>query len=458
MATNNATIMHRIFLDASNDYQQRVPDITTQGVAKTAQFLTDPLNRQYWNEFSNQLFNRVGYTYVRGQVYENTLKELVGPRLQYGTTVQEIVTGWVKAHSYTDDAETLLKVHRPKVEAWYHTKNREDKYPISYNEMELRQAFVEPYGLNRFISNVLRAPINSDEYDTYRLMLELIGIHDDNVPFYRHQTSGIPTTKEEADQWLVALRAYASRMKIPSMIYTRQEIVPVFAQPQDLVLITLPEVKAALDVIGLAAAFQMDKANYHYRVIEVDEFPIKNAYALLISKDAFVVQDTLYQPTTFYNPETLTNTHWLHHHSVNSMSVVPPAILFTTETSTVIPVVKVEPDTLSVKAEDATVAPGGVTQLNVSTTGIIKSTPEGHEEGVEIPQGAVFELSAKDTDGEPVQLNSRTYVDPRNRLHVQKSKITDGTVITVTASSVYRNPSGDTQTLTDTCEVTVQSE
>ena len=54
-----------------------------------------------------------------------------------------------------------------------------------------------------------------------------------------------------------------------------------------------------------------------------------------------------------------------------------------------------------------------------------------------------------------VALNSRTYVDNYGILHVQKSGIETGDVITVTAKAVYVNPSGSTSAYTDTATVTI---
>jgi len=50
-------------------------------------------------------------------------------------------------------------------------------------------------------------------------------------------------------------------------------------------------------------------------------------------------------------------------------------------------------------------------------------------------------VTAATADGKPVQLNMRTRVDEFGILHVQKSGLSAGDVITVTATTAYLNPS-----------------
>ena len=64
MAADNATILAKVWLNGTNDFQQRIPDPTQHGVDATMQALFDPMNRQYYNQFIDSLVMRIGYTYV----------------------------------------------------------------------------------------------------------------------------------------------------------------------------------------------------------------------------------------------------------------------------------------------------------------------------------------------------------------------------------------------------------
>lgn len=144
MAVNNATILDKIRLQGTNDYQQRIPPTTQMGVANTVRHLFDPMNRQYMNDFVWNLVNRIGLTVMaQNEPFKNPLSVFKKENLYYGSTVQEIAVKWIKAHGYRDDAEDLLKLHRPEAAVWFYEQNRKDYYPISWNGDELRQAFTE---------------------------------------------------------------------------------------------------------------------------------------------------------------------------------------------------------------------------------------------------------------------------------------------------------------------------
>lgn len=453
---NNNTIMAKSWLAATNDFQQRIPNPTQAGVAATMDALYQPMNAQYFNQFMDILVNRIGFTYVRGQAYKNPLAVFKGQKLAFGSTIQEIAPKWIKAHSYNDENETLLKLHRPEAEAWYHSQNRRDQYPISVSTDELRTAFTDEYGLNNLVAQVMQAPINSDEYDEYVIMKELIGLYEEKWGFYKHHLSAAPTNDATGKELLAALQAYGGRLQFPSALYSGTDI-PVFAKPTELVLLVTPDTQASLNVNTLAALFNVDLAKVSYRTVLIDEFPIDGAVALLTTEDFFVCSDTLYNTTSFWNPETLATNYYLNHWGVYSVSPFVPAILFTTDEGTKVPTVTQAVSGLTVTAEEKTVEPGGSVRLDVKLDGTV--TPKSPDGLIVVaPDAATYTVKASRISGEstvPVELNSRTRVDNYGVLHVQKGGLKKGDVITVTATSTYRNPSGATTPYTATAEVTV---
>lgn len=453
---NNNTIMAKSWLAATNDFQQRIPNPTQAGVAATMDALYQPMNAQYFNQFMDILVNRIGFTYVRGQAYKNPLAVFKGQKLTFGSTIQEIAPKWIKAHSYNDENETLLKLHRPEAEAWYHSQNRRDQYPISVSTDELRTAFTDEYGLNNLVAQVMQAPINSDEYDEYAIMKELIGLYEEKWGFYKHHLSAAPTDDATGKELLTALQAYGGRLQFPSALYSGTDI-PVFAKPNELVLLVTPDTQAALNVNTLAALFNVDLAKVSYRTVLIDEFPIDGAVALLTTEDFFVCSDTLYNTTSFWNPETLATNYYLNHWGVYSVSPFVPAILFTTDEGTTVPVTTQKVTALTVTPEASTVEPGGSVRLDVKLNGSV--TPESPDGLIVVaPDAATYTVKASRTSGEdtvPVELNSRTRVDNYGVLHVQKGGLVKGDSIAVTATSTYRNPSGATAPYTAAATVTV---
>ena len=191
MAETNTTIADKVWLSATNDFQQRIPRPTQEGIQATVDALFDPMNRNYYNQFIDVLVMRIGETYVHQQSWRNPLAVFKKSRLMYGSTIQEIAPNWIRAHAYNVSDETLLKLNRPEAEVWYHSQNRQDRYDISISYDDLRTAFVDEYGLNNFIAKVMEVPLNSDEYDEYRIMLQLISEYENSFGFYKESISAI---------------------------------------------------------------------------------------------------------------------------------------------------------------------------------------------------------------------------------------------------------------------------
>lgn len=452
MAVNNSTILAKAWLAGTNDFQQRVPDPTIAGVKATMDALFQPMNAMLFNQFMDILINRIGFTYVRQQAYKNPLAVFKGTKLTYGSTIQEIAPKWIKAHSYDDQNETLLKLHRPEAQVWYHSQNRRDQYPISVNIDELRTAFTDETGLNKLVASIMTTPQNADEYDEYRIMLQLIAEYENRWGFYKHHLTSMPTDETSGKELLTALQTYGGKLQFPSSLYSGTEI-PVFAKPDELVLITTPEAQAGLNVNTLAGLFNVDLAQVKYRVVLVDEFPIKGAVALLTTEDFFVCSDTLYSTTSFWNPQTLTTNYYLNHWGVYSVSPFVPAILFTTEdASTTTPTITQTVSGITLEAEKETMKPGESQQLTVKLQGTINpETPDVYV----APDAATYTVVAKTSDDNPIALNSRTRVDNYGVLHVQKTGLKAGDVLTVEATSAYTNPSGATIGYTATKDITI---
>lgn len=460
MATTNQTIIESVYLAATNDYQQRVPDPTQSSIASTMEFLFDPMNQMYLNQFMDILVNRIAMTYVRSKRWDNPLAAFKGAKINYGSTIQEIAPKWIAAHSYDDMSETLLKLRRPEAAAWYHSQNRRDRYDITINEDELRTAFESEMGLNNLVASIMEVPMSSDNYDEYRIMVQLLAEYHHRWGFFKHHLDAVPTDVDSGKEFLTAMKTYVGKLKFPSSLYNSAAItdIPVFAKEKELILLVTPETDASVDVNTLAAVFNLDKAENRVTKVVIDEFPFPNAIAVLTTIDFFVCNDTLYKTTSFYNPETLGTTYFLHHWGIYSVSPFVPAILFTTEDGSVVNTIKENVTGMTITASSATVDAGDEVQLTINLTGTI--TPESDSIKV-APDAAIYDVTGSITSGsgdtaktESVDLHYLTQVDNYGVLHVS-SQEKSGTVITVNAMSTYINPSGTTTDYTATVNVTV---
>lgn len=470
MAVDNSTILAHAWLSGTNDFQQRIPDPTQHGIDATIDALLDPMNKQYYNQFIDVLIMRIGDTFVHQQTFRNPLRVFKKSLMRYGSTMQEIIPKWIRAHSYVDDAEDVFKMARPDVAQWFHSQNRRDRYDITINRDELRTAFTEEGGLNRLVSSILDVPMNSDEYDEYRIMLQLIAQYEQKWGFYKQQVSAI-NSEANAKAFLKQLRTYAGKLQFPNTIYNNGAIpdVPMFVKPSELVLFITPEVKASIDVDALAVLFNMEKAEIEQRTILIDEFPIPNVQALLTTEDFFMCRDTEYTTTSAYNPKTLGTNYFLHHWGIYSVSPFVPAILFTTASGSSVPTYTQALTAITAAIADSTPHAGESTAITVTLTGTMvddnsSSVLDGMH-GVKLaPTAVTYDVAitrstttgtGQDAVTTTEAINSpRTFVDEYGVLHLGKD-LAVGDVVTVTCASTYVNPSGSTTAMTDDVTATI---
>lgn len=457
MAVDNATILDKVRTKGTDDYQQRIPSATQTGVANTMRYLFDPMNRQYLNDCVWNMVNRIGLTVMaQNAPFENPLAIFKKENLYWGSTVQEIAVKWIKAHGYQDDAETLLKMHRPEAAVWFYEMNRRDQYPISWTDDELRQAFVDDYGLNRFVAQIMETPRNSDNYDEMSIMLALIRHYEQNLGFYKVHLDAAPSDETTAKTLLKALRSTAGRMQFPSTQYNALNVtdIPAYANPQQMVLLIEPEYLASLDVDALSAVFQLDKAEVPYRIVQVPSLGIPGAVALLVSADWYQVRDTMYGTTQFYNPQTVSNTLYLNHWGIYGVSPFTPCALFTTDAGTSITVVTQTVTGFTLTPTTGDVSAGDVVQLTPKLTATVEPTGSAIEVA---PNSATYEVSAEHAkQAGAFALDVNTFVDDQARLHVQRGGLTAGDVITVTGTATYVNPNGGTTEHKAECTFTVK--
>lgn len=462
---NNTTVMANAFLEASTDFQQRVPDPSQHSVAQVAEFLFKPMNKKYLNEFMDIFVNRIAGELIRQRTFTNPLKRKREDIL-YGTTIQEIELDFIKAHAYKDDwghrvndLTNLLKVYRPDGQVAYHSVNRYDQYPISINRMELRGAFTGEYGLNELAAKIMRVPFNSAEYDEYGYYKQIIAEHEYRHGFYKHQAA-MPVDETTGKAFLRALREYADLFTIPSRLYNAKDVtVPVWVEEDEIprmVLYIEAKAKASLDVDTLSSVFNLDKAESKYRIQFIDSIPIPGAYALLTTDDFFVCADYDISNDSFFNPQTRTETWYYTVIGMYSASPFVPAVLFTTEAGTVNTTITEAVSGLTLTPSTANVAQGGQLAIVSEIQGTLTVAPVGETIPPTVtvaPDSVTYELAAADSNDVAVDLDPYdTYVDRFGILHVGTT-VPVGTVITLTATSTYNDGTNDPETATGTYTV-----
>lgn len=455
MSVLNSTVLERAWLSASNDFQQRIPNPTISSYANVVENLFAPLNNDLFNEFCG-LLNGLNATYVDIKRFENPLRSLMKPAQQWGNSERHVAVKYLQAHAGRFDDETLLKVEKPEFVEWFYSVGEPRRYEFSWSRQEMARAFAaDGYGYDDLLNATVTQMLSTADYDRMQIMIQMFAEADNRMGgLYRYNLSAAPTTESTGKELLTGIRAVAGRMKFPTMLYNHID-VPVFENSDTLILWVTPEVQANLDVQTLSAVFQLDKADIQYRVIMIPEFPIPNVYAALTSEDFIYCRDFMsgLEPP-FYNPGNRTMKYYYWQNELLGVNPAANCVLFSTDANTAIPTITLTPSAIEFDPDSGNIEQGGTLQTHIFLRGTLSSTDNDTGRiGIE-PDAATYEVSADDGNGNAVALNTRTYMDAYGVLHCQKS-IAVGTVITVTATAAYVNPSGSTSSYTDSFTATV---
>lgn len=434
----NEDILKTIYDNASLEYQHRVPDPTQAGIEDQLKFLTE--YSPIWNEFQHALVNQIGSIIVRNKTWTNPLAEFKSGPMAYGSTIEEVQSGLLEAHSYSADRDYMEKdlfaQELVDTRTAFHSINREDFYKVTINDKVIKRAFQSANGLQNLLNQWMQAPLNSDQLDefliTCRLLTEfdaLGGMHAVQIPDVR----ALDSDSADAKGALRRIRALAREMTFLSTKYNAAKM-PTFAKQDDLVLFMTPNFESAMDVEALAGAFNIDKMSLSGRVIVLPEEQLQTfgAQAIMTTKEAFVIHDTLIENRIQPNAAGLYTNYFHHHHGIYSMSRFAPMIKFTSET--------VE-DAIVVSVPVTSVAIDGVYDDESSTTAV---TDVVRGENYIVKGAALPETADQTGVSWALQGNTdnRTRIDRNGILHI--GELEGAASIVVTATALWTDKSTST--------------
>lgn len=346
-------------------YTDRIPTATQENIKSIQDTILN--DTTLFNAFNNALVNRIGLEYfTRKDRFENPLREFKKGMLPYGSTVEEIYVGLVKATKF--DPETsdvnVFKRYLGDVRTTFHSLNRQDKYKITISEEELSTAFTSSMGLQRLITEKVNSLFESDQLDEYLLMKQVMTQAFTNgqlTPVYVDEV----TDQTTATKLIKNMRAKSVDATFLKDSYTPAKVFNRCTQNNQVVLVS-PTILAEVDVEVLARAFNMNKADFMGRVVVIDDFgspstDTESIQAMLVDRDIWQVWDSKFKSADIYNPDGLYWNNWLHHWQIISSSIFKVAIVFMKK-PTVSAVVLSPADTSTYKA-------GGYVKITATTTG-----------------------------------------------------------------------------------------
>lgn len=311
--------------EVSSEFRERIPEGTLTNLKDVAAAM-----EQYtpsYNEFMDALMNRIGLTILNFRMWSNPLSQFKR-KLEYGQTVQEIQTDLIKAVAlnFKNENNPFAK-NIPDTKVVYHNVDKQNTYPVTINEDQVRTAFLSWDGIKQLTDSVITTLYNSYYWDDYLCCREVLVNACEKKKGYLVSCPYVGDKGEDAaKQFTRAVKTYAGKLKFMSKLYNAYKI-NTFTPPESLVLFIDPAVKQTIDVNVLSAAFQLAYAKIEFTIIEVDELPY-GVSGILCDAEFLRIYNYTERMTSLFNPKDLSTNYFLNVRNVYSSSILKNCVIF----------------------------------------------------------------------------------------------------------------------------------
>lgn len=438
-STASKDLLNAIRNSASTDYKNYVP------VVNNANSIRDIGNiimsyAPLQNEFISNMVNRIITVWVQSKAYRNPWSFFSKGELELGETIEQVWVDILQPFQF-DPAlaeKQIFKREAPNVQAVFHYINSKLFYKVTIEREQLRAAFVTENGLENMVTKIVEQLATSEQMDEFEIMKYLIARHILDGHFY---PISIPTISGDNARAITAVIKEASdKILFPSRLYNPAG-VKNFTAKDNQYLISNAYWNSNMDVNVLSTAFNMEKSEFMGHRVLVDGFdvldnerlvalipdftPLTDAElealreipSVLVDGDWMVFVTRLREMKDMPNGEGLYWNYWYHVWKTYSMSPFSNAIVF----------VPGEPEIDSIS-----VSPSAVTQ-RAGTSVLFTAT---------VTTSYFASKAVKwTTNNEAVTISAEgiAYIP---------ADVPNGTVITVTATSIYDNTKTATATIT----------
>lgn len=261
-------ILNVIRQNASYDYQQNVPEVTSvNDIPKVGEVIYG--TPAFANQFINALVNRIAIVRVQSATFNNPFAILKKGYIEYGETVEDIFVSIAKAVDFNVEKAAKREFQRtvPDVRSAFHVMNWRVMYPVTIQDEDLRQAFISIEGVQNLISKVVDAVYTAAEYDEFLLFKYLLIKAISNGKMS-------PTSigaGEDLSEAAVQFRGISNLLPFMSSDYNEAGVKT--NTPKDRQVIFMDAMfNAQFDVNVLASAFNMEKADFMGRLFLIDNW------------------------------------------------------------------------------------------------------------------------------------------------------------------------------------------
>lgn len=261
-------ILNVIRQNASYDYQQNVPEVASvNDIPKVGEIIYG--TPAFANQFINALVNRIAIIRVQSATFNNPYSTLKKGYIEYGETVEDIFVSIAKAVDFNVEKAAKREFKRtiPDVRSAFHVMNWRVMYPVTIQDEDLRQAFLNIEGVQNLIAKIVDAIYTAAEYDEFLLFKYLLIKAISNGKMFP-SSIGAGTDLSEA-----AVQFRGTSNLLPFMANDYNESGVKTNTPKNRQVIFMDAIfNAQFDVNVLASAFNMDKADFMGRLFLIDNW------------------------------------------------------------------------------------------------------------------------------------------------------------------------------------------
>lgn len=260
-------VLNVIRTNASYAYQQSVPEIRdSNDIPRVGEALFG--NPTLSNEFINALVNRIALVMVNSAVFNNPYSELKKGFLEYGETVEDIYVAIAKVQEYSAEKAAGREFKRtiPDVKSAFHTINWRVMYPVTIQRMDLKRAFLNEDGVQTLVNSIIEQVYVASEYDEFLLFKYLI------IKAVSHgQAYPVSVDMSDIKNAGTAFRGYSNLITFMKDEFNEAGVLT--NTPKDRQHIFMDAMfNAQYDVMELASAFNMEKADFMGKLQLIDDF------------------------------------------------------------------------------------------------------------------------------------------------------------------------------------------
>lgn len=330
-------LLNTIRDNASEQYQERVPEATRNNIESVGMAITDMDNATTYNEFMNTLINMIYAPMLIRKSWSNPLGKFKKGKKTFGDTIEEVYTNFIKAKTFDQTGSGLLTRELPDTKVVFHRMNRQDKYKLTDSPEALAKAFKSYEGVADYISSLLEAIRNSAELDEYILMRQLFADALNNNAMVIVNVPDPSLSEANAKAFIKAVKTVSGGMTFPNSDYNAyltaqsddNKPIITFSRKDEQILIVDNATDVTTNIDVLASAFNKSVVEFNDTQKEIiDAFPVDGVIACLVDKNFFQVYDDLFTFREFENGEGLYRNHILHVWQTIGYSILVNAVAF----------------------------------------------------------------------------------------------------------------------------------